>query len=134
MATTLADKARQNGSGDSAEATTRAERRPGGGLTDLLGRTAGAITGGIARRLRADLDDRDPDYIREHLPQLWLFASLWYRAEVRNLGHIPEDRAALLVGNHTGGNMAPETQVFTLAFSTYFGVERPYYQLAHSAV
>ncbi len=40
----------------------------------------------------------------------------------------------LLVGNHTGGNMAPDTFVFTLAFSTYFGVERPFYQLAHNLV
>ena len=30
----------------------------------------------------------------------------------------------LLVGNHSGGNMTPDTIVFTLAFSTYFGVER----------
>ena len=30
----------------------------------------------------------------------------------------------LLVGNHSGGNLTPDTTVFTLAFSTYFGVER----------
>ena len=36
----------------------------------------------------------------------------------------------LLVGNHTGGNMAPEVIVLPLAFSTFFGVERPFYQLA----
>ena len=30
----------------------------------------------------------------------------------------------LLVGNHSGGNLTPDTLVFTLAFSTYFGVER----------
>ena len=41
----------------------------------------------------------------------------------------------LLVGNHSGGNMTPDTLiVFTLAFSTYFGVERPFYQLAHNLV
>ena len=40
----------------------------------------------------------------------------------------------LLVGNHSGGNMTPDTIVFTLAFSTYFGVERPFYQLAHNLV
>jgi 1-acyl-sn-glycerol-3-phosphate acyltransferase len=40
----------------------------------------------------------------------------------------------LLVGNHTGGNLAPETIIFTLAFSTYFGVERRYHQLAHNLV
>ena len=33
----------------------------------------------------------------------------------------------LLVGNHSGGNLTPDTGVFTLAFNTYFGVERRFY-------
>ncbi len=82
----------------------------------------------------ADLDERDPDYIRESLPGLWLAASLWFRGEVRGLGNIPEDGPVLLVGNHSGGNMTPDSLVFTLAFSTYFGVERRFYQLAHNLV
>jgi 1-acyl-sn-glycerol-3-phosphate acyltransferase len=40
----------------------------------------------------------------------------------------------LLVGNHSGGNMTPDSLVFTLAFSTYFGVERRFHQLAHNLV
>ena len=40
----------------------------------------------------------------------------------------------LLVGNHSGGNITPDTIVFTLAFNAYFGVERPFYQLAHNLV
>ncbi len=82
----------------------------------------------------ADLDERDPDYIRESLPRLWLLASLWFRGEVRGLGNIPEEGPVLLVGNHSGGNVSPDTAVFTLAFSTYFGVERRFYQLAHNLV
>ena len=50
------------------------------------------------------------------------------------MGRIPEDRPVLLVGNHSGGNLTPDTIVFTLAFYTYFGVERPFYQLAHNLV
>ena len=61
-------------------------------------------------------------------------ATLWYRAEVRNMGNVPENGPVLLVGNHTGGNMSPEVIVLPLAFSTYFGVERPFYQLAHNLV
>src|SRR6266480_5559616 len=83
---------------------------------------------------RADLDERDPDYIRESLPRLWLLASLWFRGEVRGLGNIPEEGSVLLVGNHSGGNLTPDTFIFTLAFSTYFGVERPFHQLAHNLV
>jgi 1-acyl-sn-glycerol-3-phosphate acyltransferase len=39
-----------------------------------------------------------------------------------------------MVGNHSGGNLTPDTGVFTLAFSTYFGVERRFHQLAHNLV
>src|SRR5438067_9466874 len=86
------------------------------------------------RTPRADLAERDPDYIRESLPRLWLLASLWFRGEVRGLGNIPEEGSVLLVGNHSGGNLTPDTTVFTLAFSAYFGVERAFYQLAHNLV
>jgi hypothetical protein len=99
----------------------------------------GTLTG-LVRRLAgravppADIDEPDPDYIRETLPRLWLAASLWYRGEVRGLGNVPENGPVLLVGNHSGGNLTPDTLVFTLAFSTYFGVERAFHQLAHNLV
>jgi 1-acyl-sn-glycerol-3-phosphate acyltransferase len=83
---------------------------------------------------RADLDQRDPDFIREWLPGAWLAATVWHRAEVRGLDQIPDEGPVLLVGNHSGGNMAPDTIVFTLAFVSYFGVERPFFQLAHNLV
>jgi 1-acyl-sn-glycerol-3-phosphate acyltransferase len=93
------------------------------------------LAGQAQRRIpKADLDERDPDYIRENLPGLWLLASIWFRGEVRGLGNIPDSGPVLLVGNHSGGNMTPDTIVFTLAFSTYFGVERHFYQLAHNLV
>jgi 1-acyl-sn-glycerol-3-phosphate acyltransferase len=88
----------------------------------------------IQNRLTADLDDRDPDFIREHLPLAWLLASIWFRGEVRGMERIPEDRPVLLVGNHSGGTITPDTVIFTLAFNAYFGVERPFYQLAHNLV
>lgn len=89
----------------------------------------------VSRRIpRADLDERDPDFIRERLPLMWLVASVWFRGEVRGLGNIPDSGPILLVGNHSGGNVTPDTAVFTLAFSTYFGVERTFYQLAHNLV
>jgi 1-acyl-sn-glycerol-3-phosphate acyltransferase len=82
----------------------------------------------------ADLDERDPDYIRETLPGMWLLASLYFRADVKGLEKIPADGPVLLVGNHSGGNVTPDTIVFTLAFATYFGVERRFFQLAHNLV
>lgn len=95
---------------------------------------AGGLAAGMAERLRADFDDRDPDFIREKLPLQWLLASIWFRGEVRGLGNIPEKGPVLLVGNHSGGNVTPDTIVFGLAFQTYFGVERRYHQLAHNLV
>jgi 1-acyl-sn-glycerol-3-phosphate acyltransferase len=104
-------------------------------LGSLAGALAGAITGPVARRIpTADLDERDPDYIRETLPGLWMLASFYFRAEVRGLERIPAEGPVLLVGNHSGGNLTPDTLVFTLAFSTYFGVERRFFQLAHNLV
>jgi 1-acyl-sn-glycerol-3-phosphate acyltransferase len=105
----------------------------------ILSGLAGRVTSAVAERAQsrvpsADLDKRDPDYIRESLPGLWMLASLYFRAEVRGLRHIPEEGPVLLVGNHSGGNVTPDTHVFTLAFTTYFGVERRFHQLAHNLV
>lgn len=86
----------------------------------------------VANRLDAKLEDRDPDYLREALPLLWLLSTFYFRAEVRDLGNVPADRPVLLVGNHSGGNIIVDTFIFSLAFSTYFGVERPFHQLAHN--
>jgi 1-acyl-sn-glycerol-3-phosphate acyltransferase len=98
-----------------------------GAMSSLAKRVVGRVP-------RADLDVRDTDYIRETLPGLWMLASLYFRADVRGLHHIPREGPVLLVGNHSGGMMAPDLFVFVLAFSTYFGVERRFYQLAHNGV
>lgn len=114
------------------------EHNGGSAQTDsksLLGRMASEVVGQVQRRIpRGDLDERDPDFIRERLPLLWLVASVWFRGEVRGLGNIPDSGPVLLIGNHSGGNMTPDTILFTLAFSTFFGVERRFYQLAHNLV
>jgi 1-acyl-sn-glycerol-3-phosphate acyltransferase len=107
----------------------------GGGLLRLPGAALKAAAGQIAKRIPpADLDDRDPDYIREQLPKMWLLSSLYFRGEVRGLGNVPDRGPVLLVGNHSGGNLTVDSGVFTLAFSAYFGVERALYTLAHNLV
>jgi 1-acyl-sn-glycerol-3-phosphate acyltransferase len=112
-------------------AATTNGRRVARGRLDLPARLARRIA---ARVPAADVDDRDPDEIRERLPQLWLLSSLWFRGEVRGLGNVPEHGPVLLVGNHSGGNVTPDSWVFALAFSTYFGVERRLHVLAHDLV
>jgi 1-acyl-sn-glycerol-3-phosphate acyltransferase len=101
------------------------------GMADLLGWARHKVAAQVPK---ADLDQRDPDYIRDQLPGLWLLASLYFRADVRGLDRIPAAGPVLLVGNHSGGNVPPDTFVFTLAFCSYFGVERPFYQLVHNLV
>src|SRR5256885_7832407 len=131
---TTAAHASSNGHGELPDGTKPRTAREGaeGGL---LGRLARSVAGAVQSRIPvADLDERDPDYIRENLPGIWLLASLWFRGEVRGLGNIPEEGPVLLVGNHSGGNLTPDTTVFTLAFCAYFGVERAFYQLAHNLV
>lgn len=124
------DAAAVNGSGQSPNGTDPSAEKSGG----LVSRVAGPLIDRIGKRLGADLDDRDADFIRQNLPLAWLMSSIWFRAEVRNLKNIPEGKPVLLVGNHSGGTVTPDTLVFTLAFCTYFGVERPFYQLAHNLV
>jgi 1-acyl-sn-glycerol-3-phosphate acyltransferase len=98
----------------------------------LAAKALGFVRERASERLRGRLEDRDPDYIREVLPLLWLISTFYFRAEVRDLGNVPPDRPVLLVGNHSGGNVIVDTFIFSLAFSTYFGVERPFHQLAHN--
>ena len=92
---------------------------------------------GAAARARVgtgDLDDRDSLLIRDVMPVAWMVASLWFRAEVRGLHHIPRDRPVLLVGNHSGGNLTPDSFVFALGFASHFGPERPLHVLVHNLV
>ena len=126
MEATAAEAARTNGRPPEEEARDQ---------SNLVARLVRGVASQLQRRIpAADLDERDPDYIRENLPAAWLLSSLYFRGEVRGLGNIPEDGPVLLVGNHSGGNVTPDTTVFTLAYCAYFGVERPFYQLAHNLV
>jgi 1-acyl-sn-glycerol-3-phosphate acyltransferase len=120
-----------------ARATAPRAATVGGAARALAGLATGAAARLAERLVRvppADLDDRDPDYIRESLPGTWMLASLYFRADVRGMHNIPSKGPVLLVGNHSGGNLSPDVFIFPLAFSTYFGVERRFHQLAHNLV
>lgn len=124
-----------DGAGPDAGGRDEGSGSGGAGLAGFAARALGGLAEAVSSRIPvADLDERDPDFIRERLPGLWLLSSLYFRGEVRGLGNIPEDGPVLLVGNHSGGNLTPDTHVFTLAFCAYFGVERRFYQLAHNLV
>jgi 1-acyl-sn-glycerol-3-phosphate acyltransferase len=84
-----------------------------------------------ARATLADHEAFDPEFIRENLPAMWLLATMYFRAEVRGFEHVPE-APTLLVGNHNGGIVIPDTWITGLGWYAYFGVERPMRSLVHS--
>ena len=87
-----------NGHGSHQTARERlrspAEDEAGERSGSMLGSVLGAVKGLVASRIPpADLDERDPDYIRESLPRLWLLSSLYFRGDVRGLGNVPRKAA-----------------------------------------
>lgn len=115
---------------DAAGTVARTALRPAAAPARVARRTAAGV---LRARVRpVDPDERDPFLVRDVLPGAWLLASLWFRAEVRGLHHVPRDTPVLLVGNHSGGTMTPDSLVFALAFASHFGPERPLHVLVHN--
>ena len=63
-----------------------------------------------------------------------MLASLYFRAEVRGLEQHPRRGPGAAGGQPLRRQPDAGHHVFTLAFNTYFGVERRFYQLAHNLV
>jgi 1-acyl-sn-glycerol-3-phosphate acyltransferase len=77
----------------------------------------------------AALDERDPDFIRRRLADTWPLIRRWFRAEVRGLDLVP-DGPVLVVGNHSGGNLTPDSVILGLAYNEYAGADRLSYALS----
>jgi hypothetical protein len=95
----------------------------------------GAAAAGAGHRAASDgMQQRDPDRIRRSPAILWPLVAAWFRPEIGMLGRIPVSGPVLPVGNHSGGNVAPDTLVLTLAFYRRFDAERSFFQPAHHPV
>jgi 1-acyl-sn-glycerol-3-phosphate acyltransferase len=57
----------------------------------------------------------------------------YFHSEVRGIEHVPEG-PALIVGNHNGGVMTPDSFLFGLAFYRHNGFTEPMYALGHDAL
>jgi 1-acyl-sn-glycerol-3-phosphate acyltransferase len=109
------------------------------GLVGAYARMGAAVAADVAsaatRRAGQDpFEVRDPAYIERTLSAWRAMSRLYFRADVRGLGHIPAEGPVLLVGNHSGGILIADTFVFAQAFYDHFGAERRFYQLAHDLV
>ena len=101
----------------------------------MLAAAAGDLAGAVTRRGEVDpFELRDPVYIERTLPAIRLWSQLYFRADVRGLGHIPDEGPVLLVGNHSGGTVIADTFIFGQAFIDHFGPDRVFHQLAHDLV
>lgn len=82
----------------------------------------------------SSLDRRDPRYIGDLLPVMELFYRHYFRVTATGFENIPRAGPALVVGNHSGGIMTPDTAMTLHAWMTAHGVDAPVYGLVHPAI
>ena len=86
----------------------------------------------VEQELAAPAFQLDPAFLKTLVPLMRLFAR-YFDAEVRDLERVPAQGAALLVGNHSGGGLTPDTSAVYAAWYTQRGYERPLIGLGFDA-
>lgn len=90
---------------------------------------------GAEERMRVGVEsamhDYDPEFLARILPHMERFTS-WFDAEVRGLDRLPPkgEEPFLLVGNHSGGMLTPDTSAFFCAWYRERGIDDPFVGLA----
>jgi 1-acyl-sn-glycerol-3-phosphate acyltransferase len=84
------------------------------------------------REIETDPFQRDVGFLRRMLPLMDLW-SRYFDGEVRGLDAVPAEGPALLVGNHSGGILTPDTTVFIAAWYRARGLGSPLIGLAFDA-
>jgi 1-acyl-sn-glycerol-3-phosphate acyltransferase len=103
-------------------------------IRDAIDTIDGTVMSLVQRGRQGSLDDRDPEFIERQLKVLAPIADLYFRGDVRHLERIPASGPVLVVGNHSGGLITPDTWVFEVGFFRHFGTGRLTYALAHNVV
>jgi len=86
----------------------------------------------VDRRLAEPAFQRDPTFLATLVPLMQIFAR-YFDAEVRDLDRVPATGAALLVGNHSGGGLTPDTSAVFAAWYEQRGLDRPLIGLGFDA-
>jgi 1-acyl-sn-glycerol-3-phosphate acyltransferase len=84
------------------------------------------------REVRRRPFQRDVEFLRRLLPYMERLAR-YFDAEVEGLEHVPRRGPVLLVGNHSGGALTPDTTAFFAAWYRHFGLDRALVGLAFDA-
>ena len=92
----------------------------------------GAWAEATERELGAEAFQRDTAFLANIVPLMSLW-SRYFDGEVRGLEHVPATGPVLLVGNHSGGPLTPDTSVFFAAWYRARGLESPLIGLAFDA-
>lgn len=88
--------------------------------------------GATERAIHAEPFQRDERFLRAILPLMDIMCR-YFDAEVRGWEHVPPAGPVLLVGNHSGGVLTPDTTVMFASWYRRFGLQRPLVGLAFDA-
>jgi 1-acyl-sn-glycerol-3-phosphate acyltransferase len=80
----------------------------------------------------ADLDLRDPDFIREYAAPLmsWLGTN-YFRTSFQDVENVPKAGPVVVVGNHGGGPIMPDVFMMAAKWWEIFGPDVPAYAMVH---
>jgi 1-acyl-sn-glycerol-3-phosphate acyltransferase len=101
--------------------------RPGLSPQALRDAGLGVLRRHVGRQLDAEVFQRDPEYIREHLPGIERLLARYFAPEVRGVEKLPEKGPFLLVANHSGGMFMPDAWALATQLLARFGTDRLMY-------
>lgn len=85
-----------------------------------------------AREIHEEPFQRDVEFLGALLPLMEIM-NRWFDAEVSGFENVPETGPVLLVGNHSGGVLTPDTTAFFTAWYRARGLDSPLVALAFDA-
>ena len=85
-----------------------------------------------AQHLRDPAQQFDPEFMRKLVPKMELFAR-YFDAEVRGMERVPRS-PVLVIGNHSGGAITPDTSALYAAWYRERGFDDPLMGLAFDAI
>lgn len=92
-----------------------------------------ALADRLERKLAEPALQQDPEFLEALLPLMETF-SRYFDGEVRGFERLPDDGPMLIIGNHSGGTLVPDTSVFISSWYRERGSASPLLGLAFDAL